>query len=768
MKVNVSMDREAILNNLQSDDFTTKFVNLDHLFNFKTISFQEKKKLLTEIVNKETHPGLKFKARKLLNQISKQIKDHPDQNIVSSINDTEIPDIKEKQISKTPSIIIQEGSPEEKIELLLSISKGELEIPVSLIVEQLKVESDLFVLSALIKGLGKLGTPGIHKNIILEFLKHDEPRIRANAIEGLELFDVDDIYSDIIPMLKDENNRVRANAAKALNKAGSEKVYHILETMVNSGKIYFLESAIFALEKIGNSPKLKALLEQANNKVKTFQEKSIPVKEAVIDNKPVIDENNELDLEIQSVVTEKMVLMDEALEDGILSADEYKLKKELMIKQVSEEIKKRHQQKEKLKAFEEKESKKVSMSPEYRKKLEALKEALDDGILSEEEFKLKKEALEIQNIKKSNTPKQIKSKNKSITKKIHVKKVKPATKKDDLTDSLYALFTHYYKKVSVKFLEIKKSSSFDKNSTSSNIESKNSFLSNIYAVNRTKILVVIFSVLLLIYFSVSTEISLLNILFKLLWLVSVLGFIIGIVEPSIVRLNSRKKVIQYFVLAIFIFAGLSFETNPPNNKKTPEQQIAAERAWREASLKKSRKMKEWNNEEQAWRYAEKKRKKLKTTSAEETLEDNSEDIAPAVTYSRLLAKFKDSEWEILSAGNWGQHMKSLNPFQEDATTSGKFIIIKYSVTNLTNKEKSFFVNPKLKTSDGREYNCYVSQSFYIPEGGELINFKALPAGLQKTFYVIYEVPSDASGFKFEAKGFSVLFKKRKDIEFTVQ
>ncbi len=78
--------------------------------------------------------------------------------------------------------------------------------------------------------------------------------------------------------------------------------------------------------------------------------------------------------------------------------------------------------------------------------------------------------------------------------------------------------------------------------------------------------------------------------------------------------------------------------------------------------------------------------------------------------------FGDSKWTVLGAEDKGKVLPSRNQFQKDAKTDGKFILVRFKVTNTTNKPERLSITPKLIDSQGREFQQYDHQSFYLPEG----------------------------------------------------
>lgn len=117
----------------------------------------------------------------------------------------------------------------------------------------------------------------------------------------------------------------------------------------------------------------------------------------------------------------------------------------------------------------------------------------------------------------------------------------------------------------------------------------------------------------------------------------------------------------------------------------------------------------------------------------------------------------DSTWIVLNAENKGNFLKSNNMFQKDAQSDGKFIVVQFKVSNLTNKEERLFIGPKLIDSKGREFKHYDHESFYIPDGAKTMSLEAIPAGLPREFYAVFEVPADATGIRFQARDLKSVF-----------
>ena len=117
----------------------------------------------------------------------------------------------------------------------------------TLLVERLSKEEHPFVIATLIINLGRCGSPGT-RDVIADFLKHGDERVRANAVEGLENLDDSSVIPLLLPLVNDESARVRANVAKALCKFEPELVKTNILSMLESGDEDLAESARFALD----------------------------------------------------------------------------------------------------------------------------------------------------------------------------------------------------------------------------------------------------------------------------------------------------------------------------------------------------------------------------------------------------------------------------------------------------------------------------------------------------------------------------------------
>lgn len=114
----------------------------------------------------------------------------------------------------------------------------------------------------------------------------------------------------------------------------------------------------------------------------------------------------------------------------------------------------------------------------------------------------------------------------------------------------------------------------------------------------------------------------------------------------------------------------------------------------------------------------------------------------------------DVQWKLLSAKNRGSVLKASESryyspsfnIAEAKKTTGKFIQIKMEVENLGKDLKSV-TSLTLVDDQGREFTSASDVSEWIPEDKELFLFDNLNPNIPTQFVDIYEVPSDAKGFK---------------------
>jgi hypothetical protein len=168
-------------------------------------------------------------------------------------------------------------------------------------------------------------------------------------------------------------------------------------------------------------------------------------------------------------------------------------------------------------------------------------------------------------------------------------------------------------------------------------------------------------------------------------------------------------------------------------------------------------------------YAEEaaEREQAAKTAAEKKEKDAASERAAKAEAARPAAvgdtvKFKDSEWVVIEARDLGQKLRGGN-FSEPKNTEGKFIYIRFKVTNTTNEEEAILFTPGIKDSKGRKYEEMDDTALYLKDNEESMTLEQLPASLPKTFSSIFEVPTDATGIEFLARDFAAFGTQEKAI-----
>lgn len=130
---------------------------------------------------------------------------------------------------------------------------GELEYQAALpsLLALLDKEEHLWVISKLTKVVGQLGGAAVMEQLV-RFLGHEDARVRANTIEGLETIPGNEKFTYIMPLLEDEAPRVRANALKAIRALGGPKFTELIRGMIRHPDFDHRRSALYVLAAMNN------------------------------------------------------------------------------------------------------------------------------------------------------------------------------------------------------------------------------------------------------------------------------------------------------------------------------------------------------------------------------------------------------------------------------------------------------------------------------------------------------------------------------------
>lgn len=126
-------------------------------------------------------------------------------------------------------------------------------------------------------------------------------------------------------------------------------------------------------------------------------------------------------------------------------------------------------------------------------------------------------------------------------------------------------------------------------------------------------------------------------------------------------------------------------------------------------------------------------------------------------------RFGDSEWIVLEAQELGTMLHDGAFGGSLSSQGGRFIYVRYQLTNLTNEEEQIAFTPQLMDSKGRNYEEHDESALYLPEGEDGLTLTALPASLPRNFGAIYEVPLDSQGLLFMTRSFAFMRSEQKPV-----
>ena len=193
------------------------------------------------VMNEDPDSSMQFAARRLFNQWQREM-ETPKERILPPL-------FREGRFDSTKAAeIFDEDKQWKKLEALKLLAKKDDQEVLAFLKERLLEESDLFILSSMVKSVGKLGSSS-ELNIVQGFLKHEDSRVRANAVEALELIGDEVAWPVLTPLLNDESKRVRLNVAKTLEKFDTAEAKSLSEELCKDERpkersrgLYFLEA----------------------------------------------------------------------------------------------------------------------------------------------------------------------------------------------------------------------------------------------------------------------------------------------------------------------------------------------------------------------------------------------------------------------------------------------------------------------------------------------------------------------------------------------
>ena len=126
---------------------------------------------------------------------------------------------------------------------------------------------------------------------------------------------------------------------------------------------------------------------------------------------------------------------------------------------------------------------------------------------------------------------------------------------------------------------------------------------------------------------------------------------------------------------------------------------------------------------------------------------------------------EDVSWKVEEAIDAGDRIESGNQYVDPLTTAGKFIRVRVVVQNNGTEQRNLSASSaEITDSQGRTFKGASSMEAMMVAGDDSCGFQELPAGIPKTCHLIFEVPKEASGFKFKASNLALILIDTKEID----
>lgn len=239
-------DITDLLFHLSSNDYKIKIKAIDELGRASSIEAYEALKLMLKRNNAILRPHLKAALAEIENSLKKN-----DSEIIDKINAAPAGEKKSGGLNYDVfARYLNDEEPKNRISVLSACAKiGRDPRLTDLLTERLAGESHPFVVASLLINLGRVGGEEC-VDIIASFLTHQDARIRANAVEGLDFLQAPRAILQILKAAGDSDPRVMANVARALLNVDNQYVENQLLAMLESGEQAQIDAANYVIGKI--------------------------------------------------------------------------------------------------------------------------------------------------------------------------------------------------------------------------------------------------------------------------------------------------------------------------------------------------------------------------------------------------------------------------------------------------------------------------------------------------------------------------------------
>jgi hypothetical protein len=219
-----------------------------------------------ELLTKQGEIGTKFWAKKIFNDLGKYAFPEKAEQANQSKNQLNIS--KELPVEILIQKLRSVDSTFVSLDIIKKLCESKKEEALELLKPYLQSCKDKVQISYLTKNLGINFPSDEMLSFLMPFLKHEDDRIVANTIEGIEAINSPKCIVVLSQMLSHSNNRVKSNAAKAIAAQDLNQAIGVFEKMLsgNSGD-HFKISACHAIKCLKNKSLIPLLASVLSNDI---------------------------------------------------------------------------------------------------------------------------------------------------------------------------------------------------------------------------------------------------------------------------------------------------------------------------------------------------------------------------------------------------------------------------------------------------------------------------------------------------------------------
>lgn len=239
-------DITELLFHLSSNDYKIKIKAVGELGEMSSIEAYEALKLMLKKNDSVLRPHIKTALGKIEAALKKN-----DVEIIDKISEAGQGEKKSGGLNYDVFLkYINDEEPKNRISVLAACSKiGRDPRIAEILTDRLASESHPFVVASILINLGRVGGEDCI-DILASFLMHQDARIRANAVEGLDFLQTPQAILQILKAAGDSDPRVMANVARALLNVDNQYVENQLLAMLGSGDQAQIDAANYVIDRI--------------------------------------------------------------------------------------------------------------------------------------------------------------------------------------------------------------------------------------------------------------------------------------------------------------------------------------------------------------------------------------------------------------------------------------------------------------------------------------------------------------------------------------